>query len=170
MDPITVTAAPGMKTFADLSSVHQAFKGLKIPRALPENAEATRIQWMYPPLVRTTTVNGKLEVAKIDYELQPSLGRGHVVLIFRFPGGSFIVDQGRLALYVNQRWDAAGPAQQVRLPSGRAAITREISDPNLPPTGVRVVGWIEPDKTRFSVYSFAPTVSIAQLISIADSV
>lgn len=170
MDPISVQTSPGLKQFSTLKAVRQAFAGLRVPTALPGGAELVEAHWMYPPRVRTKVVNGRLEVAGIDYNLVPSLQRGHVILVYRIPAGSFVVDQGVLAFYVSPRWDQIGPATSRALPSGRIAVTRELSGDGFPPGGVRVVGWTDPNKIRFSVYGYKGALSIDEIATIADSV
>lgn len=170
MEPLTLTTEPGTKEFSNLDAARQAVPGLRVPHLLPSEAELVKARWMYPPRISTKVVNGKLQVDSIDYDLKPSLGRGHVVLVFRVPGGSLVVDQGRLAFYVSPKPDQLGPAGQLRLPSGRTAMTRQLSGSGFPPGGIRVVGWIEQDGNRFAVYVYGAALSLDQLAAIADSV
>lgn len=166
---ISTTVPPGRVDFSSVAAVQAAVPGLRLPRNLPPAARFANAQFWYPPRLVFQEQGGQTVLTATDYNIPPTLERGHVVLNYTLPNGMLAIDQGRLASLANPNSSELGPAMTRRLPNGRTVHTREARGPQFPPTGIRVVAWRD-DVAGNRIAAYSTSLSIDELAAIMDSI
>jgi hypothetical protein len=159
---------PGVRTFASLTETQSTFPGLKVPRSLPTGAKLAHASWQFPPAIIVKKNGDHLELDHLDYNVAPTLNRGHVQLVFSVSGGSLIIDQGEFAFLNPATSKQFGPPTSLRLSNGRQAWSKDIRSTLVPRGALRVVGWLE-EETGFQLSVASEVLSLDQLALVAAS-